>query len=267
MTLRGVLLAALPLLLFAQHEKEGDKSKHPFIGNPAEIEAGRKLFANGCAACHGVEGQGGRGPNLRERVVWHPLDDDAMFKAIDKGIGGGMPPANLPADQVWRIVAYVRSLTSPAIDNKVPGDASAGEKIFWASATGCSGCHAVQGRGGKLGPDLGNIAATRSAAQLRESILDPDANGAAGYKPLTVTLKTGKTLKGVARNRSNYSLQLQDATGEIHLIPVGDVRDMNLGAGSPMPKDYAKKLAPAQLNDLIAYLARLSLRPAETAQK
>jgi len=58
------LAAGLPLL--AQHEKEVDKSK--FIGNVQAIEAGRTLFANGCAACHGPDGRGGRGPNLRERV-------------------------------------------------------------------------------------------------------------------------------------------------------------------------------------------------------
>ena len=63
------LAVALPLA--AQNEK--DKPKNPAIGDPQAIEAGRKLFAAGCAACHGAEGQGGRGPNLYEQVFWHPL--------------------------------------------------------------------------------------------------------------------------------------------------------------------------------------------------
>src|SRR5690242_16000936 len=116
-----ILALALMLPLAAQHEKEGEKPKHPFIGNPAAIEAGRKLFANGCAACHGAEGQGGRGPNLRERIFWHPVDEDILYKSIQKGIGGGMPAANLSEDDTWRVVAFVRSLTAPAIETAVPG--------------------------------------------------------------------------------------------------------------------------------------------------
>src|SRR6266567_3198960 len=114
-------LATLPLV--SQDEKEVDKAKSKFIGDLAAIEAGRVLFASGCAACHGADALGGRGPNLRERVFWHPVDDETLFKAIQKGLPGGMPPANLSEDQTWQVVAYVRSLTAPAIENKAPGDA------------------------------------------------------------------------------------------------------------------------------------------------
>src|SRR5215212_8687746 len=117
------LAAALPLA--AQHENQTDKTK--FIGDLKAIEAGRALFANGCAACHGADGRGGRGPNLRERVFWHPVDDETLYKAIEKGVSGGMPPANLPEEQTWQVVAFVRSLTSPAYENKAPGDPRAGE--------------------------------------------------------------------------------------------------------------------------------------------
>src|SRR2546429_14898 len=54
------LAAALPLL--AQHEKEGEKNKA--IGDLQAIEAGRKLFANGCAACHGPMDEGAAGPTF-----------------------------------------------------------------------------------------------------------------------------------------------------------------------------------------------------------
>src|SRR5258707_15144526 len=144
-------LAALPLL--AQDEKEADKAKSKFIGDLNAIDAGRVLFANGCAACHGADALGGRGPNLRERVFWHPVDDETLFKAIQKGLPGGMPPANLSDDQTWQVVAYVRSLTAPAIENKAPGDAKAGEELFWGKA-GCGGGHAIHGGGGGPGRGL-----------------------------------------------------------------------------------------------------------------
>jgi putative heme-binding domain-containing protein len=260
-----ILAAALPLA--AQHEREGEKKKHPFIGDPKAIEAGRKIFVAGCAACHGAEGEGGRGPNLREAVFWHPLDEETLYKSIQKGIpGGGMPAANLPEDQAWQVVAFVRSLTAPAIEGEAPGDVKAGEALFWGAA-GCSGCHRIQGRGGALGPDLSNAGSTRPLPKLRESIVDPDADGALAYRAATVVLKNGKTLRGVARNRTNYSLQLQDAEGNLHLISMVEVSELTLSKGSPMPKDFAKKLTAKQIDDLAAYLSRQSTRPVEAAKK
>jgi putative heme-binding domain-containing protein len=263
-------IAILPLILLvplaAQHEKDGEKRKHPFIGDPGAIAAGQKLFSNGCAACHGSEGEGGRGPNLRERVFWHPVDEDTLYKSIQKGIGGGMPAANLSEDDAWRVVAFVRSLTTPAIETAVPGDASAGESLFWGKA-GCGGCHSIRGRGGKLGPDLTNAGATRPLPQLRQDILDPDAGGTAGYRAVTVRLRNGKTVKGVARNRTNYSLQIQDAQGNLHLLSATDVEEITLGRGSPMPKDFAKRLSAAELDNILAYLSRQSARPIEISKK
>ncbi|MEX2261116.1 MAG: c-type cytochrome [Bryobacteraceae bacterium] len=264
--LAGLCLAAV-LPLAAQHEKEGKKSKHPFIGDATAIAAGQKLFANGCGACHGAEGQGGRGPNLRERVFWHPLDDDSLYNTIQKGIpGGGMPGANLPEDQAWQVVAFVRSLTAPAIEAQAQGDAHAGEELFWGKA-GCSGCHRIQGRGGMLGPDLSNAGAMRALPQLREAILNPDADGAVGYRAVTATLRDGKTVKGVARNRTNYSLQLQDAQGTLHLLSMADVSELTLSKGSPMPKNYGQRLSKPDIDNLVAFLSRQSVRPVEAERK
>lgn len=263
----AVLTLVFWLPLFAQHDPKEDKPKHPFIGDPAAIEAGRKLFSSGCAACHGAEGQGGRGPNLRQRIFWHPIDDETLYKVVQKGVpAGGMPAAGLAEDQLWQVVAFVHSLTAPAIETPVPGDPAAGEALFWGKA-GCGGCHAIQGKGGKLGPDLTNAGSTRSLPQLREDILDPDAGGAAGYRAVTVVLRQGTTLKGVARNRTNYSLQLQDADGNLHLLSTADILEMTLAKGSPMPKDYGARLSATELDDMIAYLSRQSARPIEMKKK
>src|SRR5256885_15735068 len=122
-TLTAFCLAAT-LPLFGQHEKEVDKTK--FIGDLKAIEAGRALFANGCAACHGADGRGGRGPNLREKIFWHPVDDETLFKAIQKGISGGMPPANLPEEQMWQGGAFGGSLAGPGKGEVTPRHAQAG---------------------------------------------------------------------------------------------------------------------------------------------
>ncbi|MFN7933176.1 MAG: c-type cytochrome [Bryobacteraceae bacterium] len=258
--------AAVPLA--AQHDasKEG-KPKNPAMGNPQAIASGQKLFVNSCAGCHGVKAEGGRGPNLRKRGVWHPLEDDALFTIIRKGIpGADMPASNFNEEQAWQVAAFVRALASPAIENPPPGNVQAGEATFWGKG-GCSNCHRILGRGGMLGPDLTNAGGTFSAEDLRESILDPDADGFLRYKAATVVLANGTTLKGVARNRTNYSMQLQDAQGNLHMIDLSKAKQVTISDHSPMPRNYSQRLSKQEIDDLIAFLSRQSVRPFEPGEK
>jgi putative heme-binding domain-containing protein len=257
------VLACLSLL--AQHEEKDKKAKNPAFKDPAAIAAGAKLFTGSCAGCHGPRGEGGRGPNLRTRGSWHSLDEDELFQTIQKGIpGADMPATKLPDEQIWQLAAFVRALGAPAIESKPPGDAHAGETLFWGQA-GCGGCHRVLGRGGMLGPDLSNIGALRPVDQLREAILDPDADGFRGYRGITVVTKSGKTLEGVTRDRTNYSVSILDKTGNIHLLPVSELRSIQLSKHSPMPGDYKQRLSREQIDNLIAYLSRLSVRPPDAS--
>ncbi len=254
------LLASSLTFLCAQHaQDEKANAAHPAIGNPTAIAAGAKTFNAGCAVCHGVEGAGGRGPRLQgARAMWHTLDEKETFQLIRNG-AGAMPGSNLPEERVWELVAYVKNLRDPATESSLPGDAKAGAAIFWSKA-GCGNCHSVAGEGGKLGPDLSNIGAIRSVPTLREAIVDPDADGAFGYRLTNVTLKDGKQVRGVLRNFTNYSLQIQDKDGKLFLLDVRDIQDWARGEGSPMPRDYAKKLTKTEIDDLIAYLGRLTTR-------
>jgi cytochrome c oxidase cbb3-type subunit III len=263
----AALLAVVPLL--AQHSDESDNKskKHPAFKDPAAIAAGGKLFTNSCAGCHGPRGEGGRGPNLRNRGVWHSLDEQELFQTIQKGVpGADMPAANLPDGQIWQLAAFVRALSAPAIEAKPPGDPSAGEALFWGKAN-CGSCHRVLGRGGMLGPDLSNIGAQRPVDQLREALLDPDADGFRGYQGVTAVTKDGRTIAGVARSRTNYSVSVLDNSGKLHTLPAAELRDLKFSQHSPMPS-YKELLSREQLNDVIAYLSRLSVQPyTETAEK
>ncbi len=259
--IRPLLLAfAIALPLAAQP----DKKKNQAIGNPEAIESGRKLFSTGCAGCHGQAGQGGRGPNLKGRGMWHSLDDDGLFNTIKKGVpGADMPPSNLADGELWQLVAFVRSINAPAVEQNVPGNTDAGSSIFWGKA-GCHNCHQIRGRGGLSGPDLSNIGATSTAGDIRDAILDPDADWAENYRKVSIVRHDGRTLEGILRNRDNYSLQVQDATGKLHLLPINDVKEYTLKRPSPMPKDYKTRLDGREMSDLVAFLSRQSMRPPES---
>src|SRR5215467_14227860 len=143
--------------LVAQHGRYLNDSKNSAIGDPKAIAAGAKLYSTSCAGCHGPDGSGGRGPNLVRRPLWHPLSDEDIFRTIRNGVpGADMPPTRLPDDQTWNLVAFIHALIGPASENNVPGDPTAGERIFRGSA-GCANCHAIRGAGSRMGPDLTNI--------------------------------------------------------------------------------------------------------------
>jgi cytochrome c oxidase cbb3-type subunit III len=253
------LLTVVPIL--AQHGEDPDKkSKHPAFSDPVAITAGSKLFTNSCAGCHGPRGEGGRGPNLRNRGVWHSLDEQDLFQTIQKGVpGADMPATNLPDEQIWQLAAFVRALSAPAIESKPAGDPSAGEAIFWEKSN-CGSCHRIRGRGGMLGPDLSNIGAQRPVDQLREAILDPDADGFRGYQGVTAVTKDGRKITGVARSRTNYSVLILDNAGKLHMLQTSDLRDLKFSQHSPMPS-YKERLSREEIGNVIAYLSRLSVRP------
>lgn len=255
----AALLSVVPLL--AQHgEDQARKSRHPAFSDPVAITAGSKLFTNSCAGCHGPRGEGGRGPNLRNRGVWHSLDEQDLFQTIQKGVpGADMPATNLPDEQIWQLAAFVRALSAPAIESKLPGDPAAGEAIFRGKGA-CSSCHRILGRGGLLGPDLSNIGAQRPVDQLREAILEPDADGFRNYQGVTAVTRDGRTVSGVVRSRTNYSVVILDKSGKLHVLSTGELRDLKLSEHSPMPS-YKQRFSKEEIDNVIAYLSRLSVRP------
>jgi len=261
-----LLIATLSAL--AQHPQDEDKKKrNPAIGNPAAIAEGEKVFNAGCAGCHGPGGMGGRGPNLAfGRVMWHTLNDEQTFKLIREGVpNAGMPPTPGSDETIWQLTAYVRSLREPAAEAPLSGDMALGRQIFLGKGQ-CSGCHSIRGEGGKLGPDLSNIGGTKPAGYIRLAILEPGANGSKGYEKASVTLKSGKKLEGVLRNRNNYSLQLQDAKGGLHLLLVKDVAELSISKDSAMPP-VGKTLSEQELDGLVAFLGKQSVRPVEAGEK
>src|SRR5882672_2823533 len=100
-------------------DSDSRSERNPLAGQPDAILAGKKLFMASCSGCHGANAEGGRGPNLTEGRQIRRLNDKALFASIRSGVPGtDMPPTNLPDDQIWRLVAFVRALSAPASDSQ-----------------------------------------------------------------------------------------------------------------------------------------------------
>lgn len=221
---------------------------------PADIEAGRQLYQGACSGCHGATGEGSQGPSLLSGSVSRQAAG-TLAKTIQNGLPGtSMPNFDLPDAQLAQLAAFVKSLTAPAIAQPPAGDAERGRALF---ASRCANCHRILGRGGDLGPDLSNAGAERTLHQLRESITQPSNRIAPGFSRVVATLTSGRVIEGLAKNHNNYSLQLLDRAGKLHLISRTELKSVGFGDGSLMPAFTDA----AALPDLLAFLATQSVRP------
>src|SRR6266571_1853568 len=128
-----------------------EATSNPLAGDSKAATQGAILFRQECVFCHGVAARGGmRGPDLTTGSWNHGGADADLARTITGGVPGtAMPPNNLKADEIWQIVAYLRTLQQPVAG--AVGDQSLGEALFFGTAR-CSSCHIVKGHGGRLGP-------------------------------------------------------------------------------------------------------------------
>ena len=87
----------------------------PYINDSVALQEGRRLFVwYNCYGCHGGHGGGGMGPSLRDQSWVYGSTDADIFNSIAQGRGKGMPAwgTRIPQDQIWKIVAYIKSLNT-----------------------------------------------------------------------------------------------------------------------------------------------------------
>ncbi|WP_330303984.1 MULTISPECIES: c-type cytochrome [unclassified Streptomyces] len=157
-------LAAVVVLLLALAATGGlyaafapaSKAQADDTAQSLAIDEGKKLYAVGCASCHGTGGQGtSDGPSLV----------GVGAAAVDFQVGTGRMPAQQPGaqipkkkviysqDEIDLLAAYIASLgAGPSVPTKsqvdpADGDIAKGGELF---RTNCAQCHNFTGKGGAL---------------------------------------------------------------------------------------------------------------------
>ena len=261
-----VLLAGLSVSppLFAQE-------KNPYVGDAKIAKLGEYQFRLNCAFCHGLGARGGgRGPDLT-RTKHHGNSDAEIFHNIHDGIAGTAMPAatnggigvGMSDEEIWQVVTYIRSVEVKA-PAKPAGNAAHGKELF-NGALGCSTCHMMQGKGGRLGPDLTSVGASRSTEYLEESLRKPSRRLAQGifeamkefpqeYESVSVVTENGTKLSGVVLNEDQFTLQMLDTREQLHLFEKDKLQSFEKRRESVMPAYDQKTLSDKDVEDLIAYL-------------
>ncbi|HUQ90834.1 MAG TPA: c-type cytochrome [Bryobacteraceae bacterium] len=242
----------------ACHAAAQQKPKeNPLAKDAQAIAAGQGIFRIYCAACHGIQARGGRGPDL-SRGAWSVGETDAdLFRIIDEGSPATEMASfskSLGEENIWRVIAFIRSASKREAETE-PGNPAKGETIFWGKGA-CGQCHRVELRGGRMGPDLSMVGRTRSLKYLRESMVNPSLDIASGYATIEVVTRDGKKIAGVQKGYDNYSAQLVDLRENYYSFFKSDVKSMKREMKSLMPS-YEKSLSPGELDDLVGYLYTL----------
>jgi putative heme-binding domain-containing protein len=245
------------LVVFCLASAAWCQATNPLAGNEKAATAGRELFNRTCTACHGMNGTAGdRAPALGAGRTYNIRTDEGIFNAIRDGIpGSAMPRSNMEPTEIWKIVAYIRSLRATASDAFVAGDAAAGERVFWEKGK-CGNCHMIRGRGGISGPDLSNAGGERTLAALREALTKPRLQIPRGYRPVEVTTADGRKIAGIAKNENNFSFQILDSNDRLQLFTIDELADVTYKPKSLMPSNYDKTLSASEFQNLLSFLSR-----------
>jgi mono/diheme cytochrome c family protein len=167
------------------------------VAQSGDLDRGQQLFTSKCASCHSLKDAGSTtqvGPDLDAAFAQaraSGMDADTIAGVVKAQVENPRPSnsdasVSMPADLVTGddlkdVASYVASVAgAPGIRGpQLPNDP--GAQVF--ASNGCSGCHTLKAAGasGTTGPDLDAELPGQSAAQVRESIVDPSAEIVRGF--------------------------------------------------------------------------------------
>jgi cytochrome c oxidase cbb3-type subunit III len=265
-----VLLIAVTLCIAAPQLSA--QEQNPLANDSKAARLGEFQFRSNCAFCHGLGARGGgRGPDLTRAQKRHGNSDADLFRTINEGVPGtAMPPngatqqgVGMTDTEIWQVIAYIRSVRVKAPAQPL-GDAAQGKQLFYGAAA-CSTCHMIEGKGGRLGPDLTTTGSARATDYLVDSVRNPSRRLAQGiseamkefsqeYETVKVETADGHKYSGVVLNEDHFTLQMLDLREQLHLFEKDKLHSYEKSRESLMPVYDQKMLSDKDLQDILSFL-------------
>jgi len=146
---------------------------------------------------------------------------------------------------------------APYLDALHGGERARGDAVFQRVDLSCTRCHAWwQDASERVGPNLFGVGQRLTRLQLLESIVGPNRRTTPGYGATAFFLKDGRIVAGRVFEESPTLVRLFDANNNPIALDPAEIEERRADLSS-MPEDLAKMLTPADMRDLLAYLAEL----------
>ncbi|MBI2947725.1 MAG: c-type cytochrome [Verrucomicrobia bacterium] len=140
---------------------------------------------------------------------------------------------------------------------RTQGDARRGAEIFQRAELGCVACHAVNGTGGTIGPDLSALGTAQPIDFIVGAILDPQKEIKEGYISTSLATKDGNDFQGYLVRESPEEIVLRDVLQNQEVRVRRDAIRERRQSGSVMPTGLADTLTRVEFRDLVRYLSEL----------
>jgi putative heme-binding domain-containing protein len=125
------------------------------------------------------------------------------------------------------------------------------------NANECLSCHRLDDMGSYVGPSLTGIGASRSADQIRASLVTPNKESAPENRSVRLVTGDGKTVTGRLLNQDESSVQVIDSSsGQLKSFEKADLHDLTIVTTNPMPS-YANRMTAQEITDIVHYLSSL----------
>ncbi|MDN3687536.1 PVC-type heme-binding CxxCH protein [Cyclobacterium jeungdonense] len=135
-----------------------------------------------------------------------------------------------------------------------PADPDRGRRIFYSNTSLCSTCHAIDGRGGDLGPDLSNVGKSKDRSALISSIILPSQEMSPEWQGWYIEMKGGTRHEGRQIDVGYDDIKLYTQAAGFVQVEKDDIADYGMSENSLMPEGLAQRLTNQDLKDLLAYL-------------
>ena len=196
------------------------------------------------------------------------------------------PPISLSLDDVKAVVAYLAvqggDLDMEVIDTNPSevtrkfyakiaaasaaggGDPGAGEIVY---EDNCLDCHALNGEGGNIGPDLSGIGA-KGAKYISDAILNPSKAITPDFETYEVVDNDGKKIIGIKTAEDAAMVTITKASGEEVEIARADLKSMIKDDNkSIMPEDLNEAMTVKDFQDVMAYMVMQKPEQKEGGEK
>jgi putative heme-binding domain-containing protein len=153
-----------------------------------------------------------------------------------------LPPED---ERIGKLIAARRSGYASAKTNPVHG-----AEVF---AKACAGCHRLDGKGNKVGPELDGVF-SRGVDRLLEDILDPNRNVDQAFRASLIKTTDGRVISGLVLREEGQVLVVAEAVDKETRVALKDIEQRVLSQLSPMPTNVVDPLPEVDFYDLLSYL-------------